>query len=87
MIKVLERKKNQLKVEIDDLTVAELLRRFLWEDKSVEIAAWYKEHPTKNPILIVQTKGKTPKKALVDCIARIEKINTSLLREFRKAVK
>lgn len=87
MTKVLERNKNQLKIEIENLTLAELLRKFLWEDKSVEIAAWHREHPTKNPILIVQTKGKTPKKALLDCIARIEKLNTTLLREFRKAVK
>ena len=86
-MKVIEKKKNLVKIEIDNLTLAELLRKFLWEDKSVKIAAWHKEHPTKNPILIVQTDGKSPKKALLDCVARIEKLNTALAREFRKAVK
>lgn len=87
MIKVVEKKKNQLKIEIDSVTIAELLRIFLWEDKSVEIAAWRREHPTKNPILVVQTKGKSPKKALLDCIAHIEKLNATLLEEFKQAVK
>jgi len=87
MMKVIEKKKNQVKIEIDNFTIAELLRKFLWEDKNVKIAAWHREHPTKNPILIVQTDGKSPKKALLDCIARIEKLNATLLREFRKAVK
>ena len=87
MIKVLEKKKNQLKIEIDNLTIVELLRKLLWEDKNVEMAAWRREHPTKNPILTVRTKGKSPKKALLDCIARIGKINTAILKEFKKAVK
>ena len=87
MIKVLKKKKNQLQIEIDNLTIAELLRKFLWQDSSVEIAAWKREHPTKNPILVVQTKGKSAKKALLDCITRVEKLNNNLLTEFKKAVK
>ena len=87
MIKVLEKKKNLLKIELDNLTITELLRKFLWEDKSVELAAWNKKHPVDNPVLIVKTKGKTPKKALLDCIARVEKANAGFLKEFKKAVK
>ena len=78
---------TQLEIEIDNLTIAETLRSFLWEDENVSTAAWKKEHPTKNPVLLIQTKGKTAKKALLDCIARIEKVNDKILDEFKSVVK
>jgi len=87
MIKVLKKEKDHLEIEIDNLTLAELLRSELWNDAKVSMAAWKREHPTKNPVLIIQTKDGTAKKALLDCIERIQKINDSVLSEFKKAVK
>jgi len=87
MIKVITNEKDKLEIEIENLTLAETLRSFLWEDESVSTAAWKREHPTKNPVLIVQTKGKTAKKALLDCISRIQKVNDKILDEFKSAVK
>ncbi len=86
-IKVITKKPDEIEVEIDDLTIAELLRNYLWEDKRVQKAAWKKEHPTKNPILMVKTKSKSAKKVLLDCISKVEKLNENFLKEFKKAVK
>jgi DNA-directed RNA polymerase subunit L len=87
IVKVLKNEKELLEIELENLTIAELLRNFLWEDEAVTLAAWRREHPTKNPVLIIKTKGKSAKKALLDCIARIEKLNQKVLEEFKKTVK
>ena len=86
-VKLIKYKKNELEIEIDNLTIAELLRVMLWQDKATEVAAWHRKHPTKNPILSLKTSGKDPKKVLLDTIAKIEKINTALIKEFKKAIK
>jgi DNA-directed RNA polymerase subunit L len=86
-IKVLKNEKEHLEVELDNLTIAELLRKELWQDSAVEVAAWKREHPSKNPVLILKTKGKTARKALQDCIERLQKLNEKILAEFKKAVK
>ncbi|MCL6500968.1 MAG: hypothetical protein K6T16_02975, partial [Candidatus Pacearchaeota archaeon] len=66
-------------------TIAELLRSMLWHDKATELAAWKREHPTKNPVLVLKTSGKDSKKVLLDTIEEIQKINATLLKEFKKA--
>jgi DNA-directed RNA polymerase subunit L len=53
----------------------------------VTFVAWRREHPTKNPVLTIKTEGKTAKKALLESIERIQKINSSILDEFNIAVK
>jgi DNA-directed RNA polymerase subunit L len=83
-IKILKKEKDELHIELDNLTMVELLRNELWQDSAIEIAAWRREHPAKNPVLIVKTKEKSAKKALLDCISRIKKINDKLLSEFKK---
>ncbi len=86
-VKVLKNEKDYLEVEISNLTITELLRNQLWKDPAIEAAAWRREHPTKNPVLIVKTKGKSAIKAVQDSIERINKINDKLLEEFKKAFK
>jgi len=85
--KILKDEKNHLEVEIDNPTIAELIRVFLWQDDSVKIASWKRDHPTKKTVLIVRTEGKTAKKAVEDCIGRIEKLNDKILSEFKNAKK
>ncbi len=82
--KIIKEEKNVLEVELDNLTVAEIIRKELWNDASVKVSAWKKEHPTKNPVLVIFTEGKTAKKALQDAVARIRKISNSLLSESKK---
>lgn len=86
-IKVLKKEKNYLEIELDNLTVAELLRDMLWQDKATEIAGWKREHPTKNPHLILKTQGKEAKKVLLETIEKIQKLNDEMLKEFKRAMK
>jgi DNA-directed RNA polymerase subunit L len=86
-IKILKKEKNELEVEMDNLTLAEVIRNELWEDPSVEISAWKRENPSKDPILVVKTKGKDAMKALHDCIERIQDHNNEILKEFKKIFK
>ena len=84
-VEVIESKGNVLEVQIDDLTIAEVLRVYLHKDSSVEFAAWKREHPTKPIVLRIETKGKTPKKALDDAVKLIEKDSETFLEEAKKA--
>lgn len=83
-IKVIKDEKEELQIEIDNLTVAELLRNFLWEDSATTLAAWQRDHPSKNPVLVLHTKGKTAKKVLLDTIDKIQEVNAKILSEFKK---
>lgn len=83
-IKVLKDEKDELHLEIDNLTIAELLRSYLWQDDATVLAAWQRDHPSKNPILVLHTKGKTAKKVLQDTIDKIQSTNSKLLSEFKK---
>ncbi len=84
-IKILKDEKDELKVQVDNLTVVELLRVYLNQDNNVKFAAWRREHPSKAPILHIKTEEKTAKKALQDAISKIEKDVSKILNEFKKA--
>lgn len=86
-VKVLKQEKNIIEIELDNLTIVELLRDMLWLDKDVEIAAWHREHYTKNPRLILHTKSKDAKKVLLGTIEKIKKMNSEIESEFKKAFK
>ncbi len=86
-VKFLEKKQNEVKIEIDNLTICEVLRKELWEDKATTIAAYSRKHPTESPILHLQTDGKSAKKVLQDAIKRLEKKNEELGSSFKAAVR
>jgi len=77
--------KNEAEIEIDNLTIVELLRVYLARDENVSFVAWKREHPSKNPILKIKTKGKTARKAVSDAISEIEKEADKLINDFKKA--
>lgn len=87
MIKVIKSEKNLLQVELESLTLAELLRAELENDTAVEATAWHRDHPSKNPQLFLQTKEKSAKKALLDAMARVEKLNSTVLDDAKKALR
>ncbi|MFH1608241.1 MAG: RpoL/Rpb11 RNA polymerase subunit family protein [archaeon] len=72
-INVIKSSKDEIEVEFDNLTIAEILKVYLNKDSAVIFAAWKREHPTKNPVLTVKTKGKTAKKAVDDAVSSIIK--------------
>jgi len=87
-LKIIKDEKDMMQVELvgESTTFANLLKDELYEDKSVTSAAFLVEHPlVSNPRIIVRTKGKTPKKALKDAAARIEKKAADFETQFKKA--
>jgi DNA-directed RNA polymerase subunit L len=80
-VKVIKDEKNELDIELDNLTVAELLRVYL-NKNDAKVAAWKRDHPTKNPVLHIESDN--PKKNLKNAVSQIEKEIESVLKEFRK---
>ena len=83
-IKIIKSSKDEIEVELDNLTIAEIMRVYLNKDSGVTFAAWRREHPTKNPVLAVRTKGKIAKKAITDAVNSITKDLDNLDRDFKK---
>lgn len=83
--KYLVDEKNEAEIQLDNATIAEVLRAYLAKDEDVSFVAWKREHPNKNPILKIKTKGKTARKAIADAIAKIEKEADSVVDKFKKA--
>jgi len=83
-INVIKDEKDEIEVELGSLTIAEILRVYLNKDSKVTFAAWRREHPTKKPILLVKTKGKSAKKSIKDAVALVEKDLDKLQSDFKK---
>jgi len=83
-IKVLKSLKDELEFEINNLTLAEILRVYLNKDSNVSLAVWKRKHPTENPVILLKTKGKSAKKALDDAIKSITKDLDKFLDDFKK---
>lgn len=86
-IKVVEDTKNKISVELtsEDHTLANLLRKTLWEDSNIDIAAYRMEHPlTGKPLLFVSTVQGTPRDALKKAAEKIEKRGKELAELFKK---
>ena len=81
---ILRNEKEELELETDSLTIAEILRVYLNKDSDVTFAAWKREHPTKKTILLVKTKGKTAKKAIDDAVSAITKDLDKVEADFKK---
>ncbi len=81
-VKIINEDKNSMDVELDNLTLAEILRVYLNKDSDVGFAAWKREHPTKNPVLSV--KAKNPKKAIKDAVSAITKDLDKAEKDFAK---
>jgi len=80
----LKSSKDEIEVQLENTTLAELLRVYLNNDSSVNFAAWKREHPTEKPILSVKTKGKTAKKAINDAVAAVVKDLDKVEEDFKK---
>jgi DNA-directed RNA polymerase subunit L len=83
-IDIIKSEKDEMELELGNITIAELLRVYLNKDSSVTFVAWRRDHPTKLPRLLVKTKGKTAKKAVVDAIKEVEKELDKLDSDFKK---
>ncbi|MDD2444802.1 MAG: hypothetical protein PHX15_01540 [Candidatus Nanoarchaeia archaeon] len=80
-IKILSDEKDSLDIELNNLTIAELLRVYLNEN-GAKLAVWKRDHPSKNPVLHIE--GNNPKKILKETISNLENEIDSLVDEFKK---
>lgn len=86
-LRVLEKKKDKLKVEVvgESHTLLNLLRENAWKGK-LEQASYMIEHPyLSQPKIIV--RAKNPKKILTDSAQMIVDDSKDFSREFKRAVK
>jgi len=83
-VNVLKSEKDELELELEDLTIAEILRVYLNKDSAVDFAAWKRDHPIKNPVLAVRSKSKNPKKAVADAVGAITKDLEKVEADFKK---
>ena len=81
-LEILKQDKESIEVQLDNLTLVEILRVYLNKDSDVKFAAWKREHPTKKPILSV--KAKNPKKAIKDAVSAITKDLDKIEKDFSK---
>ena len=83
-LEILKSSKDEIEVRLPNITLVEILRVYLNKNDSVSFAAWKREHPSEKPILKVQTKGKTAKKAINDAVASKEKDLDKIEENFKK---
>ena len=83
-LNVLKQEKDSIELELESLTIAEILRVYLNKDSSVTFAAWKRDYPTKSSVLAVRTSGKTPKKVLADAVNSITKDLDKIETDFKK---
>jgi len=80
-VKILSEDKNSLDLEVGSLTLVEVLRVYAHKN-GAKMAAWKREHPTKNPVLHIE--GDNPKKILKDTINSLTKEIDSVVSDFKK---
>lgn len=80
-IKILKDEKGILDIELSSLTIAEILRVYL-NKEGAKLAAWKKEHQSKNPVLHIEADN--PKKLLKNVIKALEKDIDKTIDEFKK---
>jgi DNA-directed RNA polymerase subunit L len=86
-LRVIEKEKNLLRLEIigEDHTFCNALRKELWNDSDVTFAGYKIEHSLiDNPILVLQTKTKSPKAVLEKAVKRLKANNKKLRELFNK---
>lgn len=81
-LKIIKQEKDSIEVEVNSLTMVEILRVYLNKDSNVGFVAWKRDHPTKNPVLSIS--GKSPKKALKNAVASIVKDLDKIDSDFSK---
>ncbi len=86
-IKVLESEQNRIKLEFvgKSHTLVNAIVKELWNDKATVIAGYNLKHPqVDNPILVLETKAKAPKKVILDAISRLENSTKEFAVAFKK---
>lgn len=86
-LKIISKEKNSLKLEVmgEDHTLCNALRKELWNDKNIDVSGYHVEHSLiSSPVLVIETKKKSPVKALESAADRLIKQNNELKLLFKK---
>ena len=85
-VKILEENDDLLKVEVDNLTLVNLLNEKIWKQRGVDFAAYKIDHPyLSKPVITVRSKN--PKKTLIDAADKIVEDVETLRKKFQTALK
>ena len=85
-IKILEEGEEILKVEVDDVTLVNLLNEKIWKQRGIGYSAYNIDHPyLSKPVITV--KSKNPKKALIDAADRVIDDVDALRKKLQAALK
>ena len=82
-IEVLKNEKNDVEIKIDNITLAEVLRTYLYNE-GIDFAAWRRGHPSQPAIMKIQSSNKTVKKAIADAVAALKKDCDKLVSAVKK---
>jgi DNA-directed RNA polymerase subunit L len=89
-IVVLEKSKKRMVFELQgmDNTFCNVLKKELQADDDVSIATYSVKHPLIGiPKFIIETKGTTPKAALLAAVERLQVKNKEFLTKFKRQAK
>lgn len=90
-VKVLQEKKDKILVEVEgqDAAFCNAIKKELWQDRHIKMAAFNMEHPlVSNPKIVVETDGKeSPRAALEKAAERLKKQSKEMKSGFVKEVK
>ena len=82
-IEFIKAEKNDIEINVDNVTVAEILRVYL-NDQGIEFAAWRRDHPSKPALMKIQSSGKSVKKSISDAVSAIKKDTDTILKGLKK---
>ncbi|MEK6826049.1 MAG: DNA-directed RNA polymerase subunit L [Nanoarchaeota archaeon] len=89
-LEVHELSKNRIRfgLKSETHTFCNLLRKELWNDKSVTVAGYRIEHALESaPVFLIETDGKDVKKALSDAANRLNKLTDEANKKILKTLK
>ena len=82
-LEIIKQEKNEIDFNLDNVTVAEILRVYLNEN-GADFAAWKREHPSKPVSFKIKSSEKSIKKVVSDSVNAIKKECDSLVSALKK---
>ncbi|MEK6928616.1 MAG: RpoL/Rpb11 RNA polymerase subunit family protein [Nanoarchaeota archaeon] len=82
-IEILNSDKHEIDLKIDNLTIAEILRVYLYEN-GADFAAWRREHPSKPLLFKIKSSDNTVKKAISNAVTAIKKDCNKIVKAVKK---
>ena len=82
-VKVVEKGKEKLRIEVDNIFLVNLLNENIWKQRGVRFSAYTRDHPyLSEPQLLV--KSKNPKKTILNAADQIIEDVKNLQKQLKK---